>query len=59
MGRRSGFFEANASRSRLGLATYPADGRTATDLIAAADRALYRVKRGGGHDAAGPEGGST
>ena len=37
----------------IGVATFPADGRTATDLIAAADRALYRVKREGGHDAAG------
>ena len=35
---------------------YPADGRTSTELIAAADRALYRVKREGGHDAAGAEG---
>ena len=40
----------------IGVATYPTDGRTATDLIAAADRALYRVKRDGGHDAAGAEG---
>jgi diguanylate cyclase (GGDEF)-like protein len=39
----------------IGVATYPADGRTATELIAAADRALYRVKRDGGRDAAGPE----
>ena len=38
----------------IGVATYPADGRTATELIAAADRALYRVKRDGGHDAAQP-----
>ena len=36
----------------IGVATFPADGRTATDLIAAADSALYRVKRDGGHDAA-------
>ena len=36
----------------IGVATYPADGRTATELIAAADAALYRVKRAGGHDAA-------
>lgn len=40
----------------IGVATYPTDGRYATDLIAAADRALYRVKREGGHDAAGAEG---
>jgi diguanylate cyclase (GGDEF)-like protein len=40
----------------IGVATYPADGRTATDLITAADEALYRVKRDGGHDAAGAEG---
>ncbi len=37
----------------IGVATFPADGRTATELIAAADQALYRVKRDGGHDAAG------
>ncbi|MDO8484848.1 MAG: GAF domain-containing protein [Candidatus Limnocylindrales bacterium] len=43
----------------IGVATYPADGRTATDLIAAADRALYQVKRDGGHDAAGAEGGAA
>ena len=36
----------------IGVATFPSDGRTGTDLIAAADRALYRVKREGGHDAA-------
>ena len=36
----------------IGVATFPADGRTATELIAAADGALYRVKRDGGHDAA-------
>ena len=36
----------------IGVATFPDDGRTPTDLIAAADRALYRVKREGGHDAA-------
>jgi diguanylate cyclase (GGDEF)-like protein len=40
----------------IGVATYPTDGRNATDLIAAADRALYRVKREGGHDAATAEG---
>jgi diguanylate cyclase (GGDEF)-like protein len=37
----------------IGVATFPADGRTATELIAAADQALYRVKREGGHDVAG------
>jgi diguanylate cyclase (GGDEF)-like protein len=31
----------------IGVATHPSDGRTATDLIAAADRGLYRVKRSG------------
>ena len=36
----------------IGIATYPGDGRNATELIAAADRALYRVKRDGGHAAA-------
>jgi diguanylate cyclase (GGDEF)-like protein len=36
----------------IGVATYPGDGRTATELIAVADRALYRVKRDGGHGAA-------
>ncbi len=41
----------------VGIATFPADGRTATDLIAAADAALYRVKRDGGHDAASAGGG--
>ncbi len=35
----------------IGVATFPAAGRTGTELIAAADRALYRVKREGGHDA--------
>jgi diguanylate cyclase (GGDEF)-like protein len=28
----------------IGIATYPADGRTATDLVAAADEAMYRGK---------------
>ena len=37
----------------IGSATLPTDGRTATELIAAADRALYRVKHEGGNDAAG------
>ncbi|HUP54418.1 MAG TPA: GAF domain-containing protein, partial [Methylomirabilota bacterium] len=36
----------------IGVATFPTDGRTGTELIAAADAALYQVKRGGGHDAA-------
>ncbi len=36
----------------IGVATFPDSGRTATDLIAAADTALYRVKRDGGRDAA-------
>src|SRR5262245_1247043 len=36
----------------IGVATYPQHGRTPTDLIAAADGALYTVKRDGGHDAA-------
>lgn len=35
----------------IGIATFPDDGRTGTELIAAADSALYRVKRAGGHDA--------
>jgi diguanylate cyclase (GGDEF)-like protein len=33
----------------IGTATFPGDGRTATELIAAADRALYQVKRDGRH----------
>jgi diguanylate cyclase (GGDEF)-like protein len=40
----------------IGAATFPADGRTATELIACADRRLYQVKRDGGHGRdAGPE----
>jgi diguanylate cyclase (GGDEF)-like protein len=31
----------------LGIATYPADGRTADELIAAADGALYAAKAQG------------
>jgi diguanylate cyclase (GGDEF)-like protein len=31
----------------IGVATYPTDARTAHDLFAAADAALYRAKRGG------------
>ena len=43
----------------IGIATYPGDGRNATELIAAADRALYRVKRDGGHGAAVGSGGAA
>ena len=32
----------------IGVASHPADGRTATQLIAAADDRLYRIKRTGG-----------
>ena len=35
----------------IGVASSPADGRTAQALIAAADAALYRVKDAGGHGA--------
>ena len=31
----------------IGTATFPVDGRTATELIATADRALYQAKRDG------------
>jgi diguanylate cyclase (GGDEF)-like protein len=37
----------------IGVSTFSADGRSATELIAAADAALYRVKGDGGHDVAG------
>jgi diguanylate cyclase (GGDEF)-like protein len=41
----------------IGVASFPHDGRTGPELIAAADRALYRVKDAGGrrgrHAAAG------
>jgi diguanylate cyclase (GGDEF)-like protein len=37
----------------VGVAAFPADGRTTQALIAAADAALYRIKRAGG---AGVEG---
>ncbi|HEV8489239.1 MAG TPA: GAF domain-containing protein [Candidatus Limnocylindrales bacterium] len=37
----------------IGLATHPTDGRTAPDLIAAADRGLYGVKRSGRRQRAG------
>ena len=44
----------------IGTATFPAAGRTATELIAAADRALYQVKREGRHGrATGDQDGST
>ncbi len=43
----------------IGIATFPADGRTATELIAAADEALYRVKREGGHEAAAASDGAA
>ncbi len=36
----------------IGIATFPADGRTGTELIASADQALYRVKGEGGRNAA-------
>jgi diguanylate cyclase (GGDEF)-like protein len=35
----------------IGIASFPGDGRTGQALIAAADEALYRVKKAGGHDA--------
>ena len=35
----------------IGVATFPHDGRSGQELIAAADRALYRVKDAGGHGA--------
>jgi diguanylate cyclase (GGDEF)-like protein len=35
----------------IGVATFPGDGRSGRQLIAAADRALYRVKDSGGHGA--------
>ena len=43
----------------IGVATFPMDGRTGTELIAAADAALYQVKRGGGHDAAAADPGAA
>ncbi len=33
----------------IGVAAFPSDGRSGQELIAAADRALYRVKDEGGH----------
>ncbi|MFI5200248.1 MAG: diguanylate cyclase domain-containing protein, partial [Candidatus Limnocylindrales bacterium] len=35
----------------IGVAAYPLDGRTAQDLIARADAAMYRVKDAGGASA--------
>ena len=32
----------------IGIATYPEDGRSATDLLAVADRGLYHAKAAGG-----------
>ena len=32
----------------VGVAAFPSDGRSPSDLVAAADRALYQVKRSGG-----------
>jgi diguanylate cyclase (GGDEF)-like protein len=44
----------------IGVATYPEDGRSATELIAVADAALYRDKRGQDLAAApGPDGGRS
>ena len=43
----------------IGVATFPTDGRTATELIACADRRLYQVKRDGGHGRATGTDGST
>jgi predicted signal transduction protein with EAL and GGDEF domain len=33
----------------IGIATYPEDGRSATDLLAVADRGLYNAKAAGGN----------
>jgi diguanylate cyclase (GGDEF)-like protein len=41
-----GAFPVSAS---VGIATHPADGRSATDLIAVADRGLYAAKNAGGN----------
>jgi diguanylate cyclase (GGDEF)-like protein len=51
---RSSPFSANGRQSlpvgaSLGIATYPDDGRTATDLIMVADRGLYDAKNAGGN----------
>ena len=38
---------ANPATASIGIASVPADGTTSTALMRAADRALYRAKRGG------------
>jgi diguanylate cyclase (GGDEF)-like protein len=43
----------------IGVASFPADGRTGPDLIATADRALYRVKDGGGRGAEAAQAGEA
>ena len=43
----------------IGTATFPVDGRTATELIACADRVLYQVKRDGRHGRLSDQDGST
>ena len=43
----------------IGVATFPDEGRTGTELIAAADAALYGVKRAGGRGIAGSEDGAA
>ena len=48
---RTGFFEAHGAEAEvtlsLGVAAWPRDGRSALELIDAADRALYDAKNGG------------
>jgi GGDEF domain-containing protein len=38
----------------VGVANHPGDGRTPTELIAAADERLYRIKRDGGEGVGAP-----